>query len=74
MIKGITIPYELADEITIANLKETRETILNEILGSAANAHLPHEMENLRDHHEDLLAIERVLTYFAGDKWNESAG
>lgn len=72
MLNGIAIPYELADEITVANLKEARRSLLRDIGFSAELAnHKPHEMENLRDYHENLFAIEKVLTYFAGDKWND---
>ena len=72
MIKGITIPYELADDITVATLRETHNRIQNDILNAAANIHKEWEVENLRDYHEALFAIEKVLKYFTGENWDDN--
>jgi uncharacterized phage-like protein YoqJ len=72
MLKGITIPHEPADEITVATLKETHKSIQNDILSAAANSHQEWQVTNLRDYHETMFAIEKVLKYFAGENWDDN--
>lgn len=72
MLNGISIPYEVADDITISSLKVARQVILEEMVSNAFNYDKEHEKENMRNNMEALFAIERVLTYFAGDKWNDN--
>ena len=71
MLKGISISYTLADEITVANLKDMRTSLLQSVDGSAKNFSKTHEQENLRESYKTLFAIEEVLRYVAGDKWND---
>ena len=71
MLKCIPISYELADTVTEANLRDMRDTLLRCIEDSAGNYEKPWEQENLRHHYQTLFALEEVLRYFVGEKWND---
>ena len=71
MLNGVSIPYELADRITEMNLRDMRKSTLECIQESANNAHKPHEQENLRNYYQTLFALEEVLRYMCGEKWDD---
>jgi hypothetical protein len=68
----VKLDYDIADKITVDNLKEAHKTLREEIAGNAFNYAKDHERENLRNNAEYLIAVEKVLQYFVGVNWNDN--
>jgi hypothetical protein len=72
MLEGITIPYDLADEITAANLKNARGYIIEDIDRIVRLPEiLQHEKTNLQDNYMNLFVIEKCLDYFTVGDWRD---
>jgi len=62
---NLEIDYEMADKITVANLKDCYERIGNELRDLAAIEKLqPHHEEDMEDAITNRVAIRKVLQYF----------
>ena len=68
---GLDISHEIADQITMENLLDVRKNLLKDIERSVVDYHFTHEQQNLRDHYENLFALERMLYYFGGNNWRD---
>ena len=62
--QGLVIPFDIADQITLENLKEAKETILKE-LEAHSNGEWMHE-EDFKLNHELLPALDKLIWYFGG--------
>ena len=61
----LDIDYEMADKITVANLKDCYERIGNELRDLAAIEKLqPYQEEDMEDAISNRVAIRKVLSYF----------
>ena len=62
---SLEIDYEMADKITVANLKDCYERIGNELRDLAAVEKLqPYQEEDMEDAIANRVAIRKVLSYF----------
>lgn len=71
---GLELNHEIADQITFENLLDVRKNLLKDIERSVVDYHFLHEQQNLRDHYENLSALERMLYYFGGVSWRDKIG
>lgn len=62
----MTVELKVFDSLVVEYLRNEREIMRLEMIAAAKNADQPHEPENLKDHHRNLEALERVLVYFTG--------
>jgi hypothetical protein len=62
---SLEIDFEMADKITVANLKDCYERIGNELRDLAAIEKLqPYQEEDMEDAISNRVAIRKVLSYF----------
>lgn len=68
MLKGLELDYEVADKITVLNLKDARETLINEnkMLEALEQMH-DHHLVNYGYNHNAIKAITVVLNYYGED-------